>query len=202
MKKWNAVFAALLAAAAGCVDFQYSGQEFEPTPVSAPVTYYPERASLPRGQYGIIGKATIIAPQGTDGYDIQELLLTRAREYGADAVCLVKANDIRVGTYFFSSDEFVSPKAYKQPAGEQNAAWSTPVEIRGEQRNRHKVKVKALFLKKKEALAKILEERGSENRIIEPEAVEPEEEPAQSVENGADAAGEEQGGSSVTEENE
>ena len=58
---------------AGCIDFEYVGREFEPTPISDPVTYYVNREQLPPGEFRIMGRAEISAPDGTDGYDIQEL---------------------------------------------------------------------------------------------------------------------------------
>ena len=73
-----AVLAALLLAA-GCVDFDYVGREFPPTPESEPVVYFINREQIPPGEYRIMGRAVITAPDGTDGYDIQDLLMKKAR---------------------------------------------------------------------------------------------------------------------------
>ena len=77
------IFAVLAAGislvAAGCIDLEYIGQEFEPTPQSRPVALFQNRAEVPPGEYRIIGRATLTAPDGTLGYDIQEKLLDSAR---------------------------------------------------------------------------------------------------------------------------
>ena len=167
------VAAGILSLIAGCMDFDYVGQEFAPTPESEPVTYYPKRADVPVGVYGIIGRAVVKAPDGTDGFDIQELLLERARQYGADAVCQVSAKRIIVGTYSLSSEEFGGPAPMigaanlnpdGSPIGENT--FGDTVEIKGELRNRYVVEVKALFLKNKQELETLLEERGRELELL------------------------------------
>ena len=154
---------------AGCMDFSYVGQEFAPTPESEPVTYYTGRSEVPAGQYGIIGRAEVIAPDGTDGFDIQALLLQRAREYGADAVCQVKAERIRVGAYFFSKDEYRGPTPMESPGGlnpdgsfDSQSSFGSVSDDDEEIRYRYKVEVKALFLKNKKQLTALLEERRRE----------------------------------------
>ena len=176
------VAAGILSLIAGCMDFDYVGQEFAPTPESDPVTYYKSRSDVPAGVYGIIGRAVVKAPDGTDGFDIQELLLDRARQYGADAVCQVSAKRIVVGTYSFSSEEFGGPNPFPNPGNlnpdgspiEENTFGDT-VEIKGERKNRYVVEVKALFLKNKKELETLLEERGRElERLIADPAPAPE----------------------------
>lgn len=159
----------LLLAVAGCMDFRYVGQEFSPTPESEPITYYTSRSEVPAGKYGIIGRAEVTAPDGTDGFDIQALLLQRAREYGADAVCQVKAERVRVGAYFFSKDEYRGPTPLENPGGiNPDGSFSSESSFGSvsgddeEVRYRYEVEVKALFLKDKQQLTALLEERERE----------------------------------------
>ena len=75
---------AALFLAAGCVKCDYVGREFAPTPESEPVAYFRNRGEIPPGDFRIIGRATVTAPDGTDGYDIRDLLLEKARNAVAD----------------------------------------------------------------------------------------------------------------------
>lgn len=161
--------ALICLAGSGCMDFRYVGQEFAPTPENEPITYYTSRSEVPVGKYGIIGRAEVIAPDGTDGFDIQALLLQRAREYGADAVCQVKAERIRVGAYVFSADEYRGPTPLESPGSlnpdgsfDSQSSFGSVSDDDEEIRYRYKVEVKALFLKNKKQLTALLEERRRE----------------------------------------
>ena len=110
-----AVLAALLLAA-GCVDFDYVGREFPPTPESEPVVYFINREQIPPGEYRIMGRAVITAPDGTDGYDIQDLLMKKARAYGADAVCLVRTRKVDVGLFSRNDNTPAGPQQPLDPA--------------------------------------------------------------------------------------
>ena len=191
---------ALLAAgigllAAGCIDLEYVGQEFEPTPMSRPVVFFQNRTEIPPGEYRIIGRAILTAPDGTLGYDIQEKLLNTAREAGADAVCLVSSKQVKVGTYTIENSSFSPPGSVRLNPGnlsadgrpiEINTFGSRMSSVRGEERSRIEIVVKALYLKNRAEVARILAERGRELEELESEGGEPSLAPAPKA---ADSAG-------------
>ena len=191
---------ALLAAgigllAAGCIDLEYVGQEFEPTPMSRPVVFFQNRTEIPPGEYRIIGRAVLTAPDGTLGYDIQEKLLNTAREAGADAVCLVSSKQVKVGTYTIENSSFSPPGSVRLNPGnlsadgrpiEINTFGSRMSSVRGEERSRIEIVVKALYLKNRAEVARILAERGRELEELESEGGEPSLAPAPKA---ADSAG-------------
>ncbi len=190
---------ALLAAgigllAAGCIDLEYVGQEFEPTPMSRPVVLFQNRTEIPPGEYRIIGRAVLTAPDGTLGYDIREKLLDTAREAGADAVCLVSSKQVKVGTYRIENSSFSPPSSVRLNPGslsadgrpmEINTFGSQVSSVRGEERSRIEIVVKALYLKNRAEVARILAERGRELEELESEGGEPSRAPAPKAEKAA-----------------
>ena len=175
--------AAALFLVAGCINFEYVGREFEPTPVSEQVGYYVNREQLPPGEFRIMGRAEITAPDGTDGYDIQELLLEKARAYGADAVCLVQARKIPVGCYP-REEENQGPQLPLDPANvdfpgapeplaEELQEFGQPQTLSSVVGTRYEVEVKALFLKKKAELERLTAEQDQELNEILGEPSEP-----------------------------
>lgn len=160
----------------GCIDLEYVGQEFEATPMSRPVALFQNRTEVPPGEYRIIGRATLTAPDGMLGYDIQEKLLDTAREAGADAVCLVSTKRVNVGTYQIENSSFSPPGTLRLNPGnrsadgsmrEINTFGSRASSVRGEERSRIEIVVKALYLKNRKELARILAERGRELEELE-----------------------------------
>ncbi|WP_294506227.1 hypothetical protein [uncultured Victivallis sp.] len=168
---------------AGCIDFEYVGREFEPTPISDPVTYYVNREQLPPGEFRIMGRAEISAPDGTDGYDIQELLLEKARAFGADAVCLVSARKVPVGYYpreevnqgpqFPLDPANVDFPGAPEPLAAELQEFGQPQTLSSTMGTRLEVEVKALFLKKKTELERLTAEQDQELDEILGEPSEP-----------------------------
>ncbi len=186
----------------GCMSFDYVGQEFSPTPESQPVSYYVNRSMVPPGRYQIIGRATVDGPDGIDTYDIQELLLRKARACGADAVVIAGVKKVKVGTYQASEDVFNGPNTDLTPisfgpAGEPvsiNTLGDEVVPLRGETYYRKEVKVQALFLKDRAEVRRLLAERGRElDELLAQPVVEPArpEEPSAAEELGKAVAEEE-----------
>ena len=171
----SAVAALLLTA--GCVKIDYVGREFNPTPESEPVAYYLNRSEIPPGEFRIIGRATLTAPDGTDGYDIKDELQAKARACGADAVCQVRARKLDVGLYDREeTDPFPAQKpldpantAFNAPSTQEaeKAEYGDPIKLQGEKQSRKEVVVQALFLKKKAEVEKLIAEQEQEvNRIL------------------------------------
>ncbi len=153
----------------GCVDINYVGQEFAPTPDSQPIAYFNARAELPQGEYRIIGRAVLTAPDGVNGWEIREKLEARAREVGADAVCQVSARRVAVGLYETPDMAFEGPADLQGPTGNsisgmpiQENSYGETVPVRGEYKLRYEIEVKALFLKNKAELETLLAERREE----------------------------------------
>lgn len=152
--------------AAGCVKVDYVGREFAPTPESESIAYYLNRSEIPPGEFRIIGRATLTAPDGTDGYDIKDELLNKARACGADAVCQVRARKLDAGLH---DREEADPFPPQKPLDPDNAAfhgapfmldmekaeYGDPVKLQAEKLSRKEVVVQALFLKKKAELEKL-----------------------------------------------
>lgn len=172
----TAVAALLLTA--GCVKIDYVGREFTPTPQSEPVAYYLNREEIPPGQFRIIGRATLTAPDGTDGYDIKDELLAKARTCGADAVCQVRARKLDVGLYDREEPDPFPPQKPIDPANTafqgapslqevEKAEYGDPVKLKGEENSRKEVVIQALFLKKKAEVEKLIAAQEKEvNRIL------------------------------------
>lgn len=191
MRHW--LFLAAVAALfplAGCMQIDYVGREFQPTPESESIEYYQTREQIPPGEYRIIGRATLTAPDGTDGYDIRERLLEKARACGADAICQVRARKIDVGVYDREETDPFPPQKPLDPANTafrgapstveaERAEYGDPVKLRGEGLSRQEVVVQALFLKKKAEVEKLIAEQESEIDQILGEKSEPSRAPAE-----------------------
>ncbi len=162
-------FAAVLAlAVAGCVNIDYVGQEFAPTPESEPIAYFTERAELPADRYRIIGRATLTAPDDSNSWVLREKLENYAREVGADAVCQVSVRRVAVGTYPAPQQNQQGPNL-EGPAGGviagqpvQKNPYGEEVELQQNSLVRYEIELKALFLKNREELEKLLAERREE----------------------------------------
>jgi len=171
-----ALWLMLLAGAflAGCMEFEYTGREFSSLAGVRMTKFFEKKDDLPPGVYEIIGRAKIIAPDSCDREDIREKLLKEASRRGADAVCLVSVSRIQVGL-FESDGQFGGPSERMmnphnlRPDGSpirENMAGKT-VELNAETHRAVKVVVRALFLKDREALEKIISEREKQlDRII------------------------------------
>ncbi len=153
----------------GCVNFDYVGRTFAETPDDVRIAYFTDRSDLPPGKYSIIGRATLTAPDGEfDTYSLREFLEAEARERGADAVCVVEAKRIKVGTYAIEDGgSFAGPSAYRSnpdnvsPTGEplETNTFGQQVTLTGETHYRWDFEVKALFYKDKVELGRIMDER-------------------------------------------
>ncbi len=165
MKRWRKLLLlGLLPLLAGCSSFEYVGQKFEPTAKSEEITLYKSRAELPPpGTLRIIGRGTLLVPEKTAKYDIYELLKEEAREYGADAVCVVTAENVRFGTHSFMSGEVTHPGTFQRTSFHSpmpDDRFGSEVKLNREVRTTAALKVKALFLKKSEDVARELDARG------------------------------------------
>ena len=181
MRNWNRfsfLGMTFLLLAAGCMNLDYVGREFPATPPSEKIAYFQSREELPPGEFLIIGRATLTAPEGTLSYDIRQRLLEKARACGADAVCLVRARKIEVGMFDREDPTPFGPQKPLDPANTafhgapssaeaEKAEYGPPVTLQGEEQYRSKVVVQALILKKKAEVEKLIAEQNRELKAIE-----------------------------------
>lgn len=153
----------------GCVQVDYFGQSFDPTPETSPVEYYTSKSDIPAGKYRIIGRGTIATQLRVDKYDIREALIKAARKHGADAVASVSVNEVKVGVYpsdenFDGSPTHPSRSEGFNPSSPRAAdgIFDKPAELQEGRRKRTEVHVRALFLKDKTSLERIFARRGKE----------------------------------------
>ena len=153
----------------GCIQVDYFGQSFDPTPETSPVEYYTSRDDIPAGKYRIIGRGTIATEQRVDKYDIREALVDAARKHGADAVAAVSVKEVQVGVYPRDEDFDGSPTHPARPESFNpsdsqvaDEVFGKPVELKGGVRYRTETHVRALFLKDKAELERIFARRGKE----------------------------------------
>ena len=153
----------------GCVQVDYFGQSFDPTPETSPVEYYTSRDDIPAGKYRIIGRGTIATERRIDKYDIREALVEAARKHGADAVAAVSVNRVPVGVYPRDENFDGSPTHPDRPESFNpsdphvaDRVFDRPVELKGGKTVRFEMHVRALFLKDKAALERTFARRGKE----------------------------------------
>lgn len=153
----------------GCVNVDYIGQNFEPTPAESPVEYFIGKTAIPAGKYRIIGRGTIATTLGIDRYDLRDILVKAARKHGADAVAVVSEKRVQVGVYPQENDLLAGPSSTANiynlnPDGTpmQIDSFGAPAQLQGETHFRTELRVRALFLKDREALEQLLARRGRE----------------------------------------
>ena len=162
--------AAAIGLCAGCVNMDYVGQSFAPTPETDPVEYFSSRSDIPVGKYRIIGRGSFDTTRKLDGYDIREILIEEARKHGADAVVLVSKESVKVGLYPQENNMLSGPSSYSanpyslNPDGSQMEidSFGAPAEMQGEAKFRTELRVRALFLKDRATLEELLSMRGRE----------------------------------------
>jgi len=171
------IFSFMLSAGmflAGCMEFEYTGREFPSLAGARMTKFFEKKDDLPPGAYEIIGRAKIIAPGSCDREDIRIKLVEEASRRGADAVCLVSVSRIEVGLFeddgrFDGPSERTMNPYNLTPDGSpiQDDMAGKRVGLDAETHKAVKIAVRALFLKDKKALEKIISEREKQlDRII------------------------------------
>ena len=166
-KLLTAIF--LLTLVAGCMNFDYVGQSFAPHSESVPVTFYENRAAIPRDTYRIIGRGILSGPENVDGYDIMAELRFQARKHGADAVCTVSTVKKQVGIFPAVGDDFsepLSPGANRGNLSPSGTPWQTTSfgetpTLKSQEAKRYEFETKVIFLKKIDRFDAEMKSRGS-----------------------------------------
>ena len=170
----------LLLMVSGCVNFEYTGQEFSSLPAGELPKFYASRAAVPAGVYAVIGRGVLTTGLQEEYEDIQDVLLEEGARRGADAVCIVSTRKESIGL-FASDGEFDGPSDKLAdpfnltPAGaavQVNMAGD-PVNLPAEQTGRKVQVIRVLFFKNKEAVQKIISgrEKQLEQLINKPAAL-------------------------------
>lgn len=161
-----ALSAALLLMMTGCYDFDYTGQYFEPIPEGEPVKFYHTPDEVPSGVYRVIGRAEIAALTGQlDSYDVEDILLDKARKCGADAVALVTSRlqhkgfyhrDMTAITRFPGADISGGTGKLEDNSTAAVNSFKTAPEITSERNYQEVLAVQALFYKRQSVLSELM----------------------------------------------
>ena len=109
----------LLVVLTGCVQYDYVGQSFPPNE-NGTVTFYEKENAVPRENLLLIGRMTMTCDEYLDKYEVEEKLMEKARQYGADAVSIVSETKVAENTQVNEAmAEFSSSDI--DPAGEDAA---------------------------------------------------------------------------------
>ena len=139
----------------GCVNVDYTGQKFPATPQSQEVKYFSDRKQIPVDEYTIIGRFVVTAPRKSDTYTFQAKLLEEARNYGGDAVCFIDQKTVSRGAYLRNDEEFGAPSDAVEPTASASQRGK-PSPLVGEYSSKQQKVVRALLLKKRTEVEKIL----------------------------------------------
>ena len=140
---------------AGCMSFDYVGQRFPAGSESKVVNVFKDRAEVPADKYRIIGRGVLTGPNSVDEYDRMAELRRQAREYGADALCVVKTTVKAVGVYPRTSGTFAPPLSVSSnrdnldPAGQawQSDSFGQVRTVKGEEKARFEFRTEVIFFK-------------------------------------------------------
>lgn len=141
----------------GCtVDVDYTGQKFPVDKGNYNVKYFKSRQELDLDKYAIIGRFVVTAPARTDHYAFQKILMEKAMEFGGDAVCRVEAFSIVSGAYTPNYEEFGAPRPGSTAPEISPSQRGIPEALTGEKVKVRRQRVKALLLKERTALNRLL----------------------------------------------
>lgn len=142
----------------GCMPYvDYTGQKFPATPESSDVKFLHSRNEIDLDEYAIIGRFIVTADAGSDKYTFQKELLAKAREFGGDAVCQIDYQVIRHGAYTMNEEEFGAPvKSAVTPAVDPSQRGAADP-LAGEKVFVKRKRVRALLLKKRTDVKKLLQ---------------------------------------------
>ena len=161
----SAVFTVLFLLT-GCVDFEYTGRTFEPIPDDTAIAWHSINNPVPAGKYRIIGRGVLRYKVGEmDSFDVEELLIDKARENGADAVMLKTAYNTIVGDYETDISYDPARRAAPKPAKARMTdgtqvpvnSFGKEIQLGGAGNTMKQVVVYAEFYKNAEAVRKLIE---------------------------------------------
>ncbi|MFA6716435.1 MAG: hypothetical protein WC082_03385 [Victivallales bacterium] len=101
----------------GCTQFDYVGQKLTPLTDDQAVAFYNSSSEVPPNVYSIMGRAVVTAPDGSSTESVKEEIISKAREYGADAIEVVLFKRVKTG-------EVAVPDKH-DPYGGVTGSWVT-----------------------------------------------------------------------------
>ena len=172
MKKISSLILATLSGAViltcGCDSFEYSGQNFPELPEEVAIKIFWKEREVDHDQFRMIGKGIYTADDSMDRFDIEEKLADYAREHGAEAVSVVKVNNITKGLQDrnevnFDKEVKAEPKkdskSDKKAEPPKDKVFGEEIQLRGEEHGVSKKEIFVIFWKNKAEADKILSER-------------------------------------------
>ncbi|MDD5597548.1 MAG: hypothetical protein PHV82_06365 [Victivallaceae bacterium] len=81
----------------GCTQFDYVGQKLAPLTADQTVAFYNSSDEVPPNVYSVLGRAVVTAPDGSSTEAVKEEIISKAREYGADAIEVVLFKRVKTG---------------------------------------------------------------------------------------------------------
>ena len=156
---YAAVTAVLVSGCAQMVNVDYTGQKFAPLPQSEELKFFRSRQDMPVDEYTIIGRFVVTAPERSDLYTFKKEFMEQGRNYGGDAVCLISTEIVSRGAYEANSGEFGAPAAgdKKAPQVEPSQRGAARA-LTGERTVRRRRVAKALLLKRRSEVKKLLDD--------------------------------------------
>lgn len=138
LKFYTLSVAFIMLTLAGCVDVAYHGESF---PSTKQVRMFYDHSSYPKDKYKIIGKATVTADRIMSGDTINDKLLEKAKQIGADAVVILDLDRKQAkGCCCAHNDWDEHEHEHNENCSSKNVQYEYKNEIR------------ALFLKRKDSL--------------------------------------------------
>lgn len=146
----------------GCVSIDYVGQKLTPLKSDQNVTYYNETSAVPANTYKTIGRAMVVAPDGTSYEDIRFKLMAKARECGADAIQVIDFKRIKIGQVNIPKDSSAGEPVGNWAATANRAdgspiytdMFSGTVPLKTTEIDRYEIKLRVLFLANKQKYLK------------------------------------------------
>lgn len=141
----------------GCTNIEYTGQRFDAVPENTDVIFFRSRQELDLEKYAIIGRIVLTVPLQSDIYAMKKAMLEKARSCGGDAVCMVGIERVSSGVYAGRHEEFGVPGPEVQAPAITPSQRGIPLPLKGESVQIVKQRVRALVLKDRAALKKLME---------------------------------------------
>jgi hypothetical protein len=139
---------------AGCSNLNYVGQHFTPTPPGKGIELFNGRENIPVNKYTIIGKITLESDTIPNKYVVEKDLTAKARAVGGDALCIVEQRNLKRGAYTTTLEQHGANPGNPNP--ELLKKYGNPLPLQGEKSSMIVVQIRALVLKDKEAVNKLL----------------------------------------------
>ncbi len=153
-----------------CISIDYVGQSLPPLPSDKSVAFYNSTTEVPANSYDVIGRAEVDAPDGTNSEEIKHKLINEARKHGADAIQVVSFERIKTGVYSRPVEReadgtvggWMATATHADGSPIYNDSFSRNVPLQTTDVDTFAIKVKVLFLAKREKYQREIEQNREE----------------------------------------